>query len=475
MQRRRLTSLSEIRSFRPVILIFAVLLGVGLAFLLNVDWREVAQPALIAVISTTLIVTLGPGTSSLSILRRDWFHPLVAPVMYVLFALMAPLLYLSFSRRPIGEVTSHDASALTTLVIGFCGLGFVLGVRLVLMSMRNWQTGHPNAFGMRHVRLRWLGRMLLLVALIARILVISQQLGRAYGQGSVRSGGIMVLDNVASICFFSGFVLTVLGNVVLRSRVLGKSEAILSCLYLLSALYVGNRSEFIAPAILILFSQHEFVRRMRLGGLAASTLFVLLVGQIVLGTRSGILPELAPQPVIERVLVDYVSPVFITNEIVTVVPLVSPFRGGSTYFAGLKRQLPSPIANAMFGPTDDTGSFVFRSLIGFQSQDAGFGFSLPSEGYLNFGIPGGLGAGFAAGAITAYAYRRWNKNISRPINVLYPIILATLPLNLRTDLLGQVKSILYPMVLVWLAFRLSRVGNGIDNRTVRVDYAEPKR
>ena len=59
--------------------------------------------------------------------------------------------------------------------------------------------------------------------------------------------------------------------------------------------------------------------------------------------------------------------------------------------AAFERQLPSPIAIPLFGPPDDTAARRFRALVGFNNPNQGIGYSIPAEGYLNFGRFGVFG------------------------------------------------------------------------------------
>jgi len=137
------------------------------------------------------------------------------------------------------------------------------------------------------------------------------------------------------------------------------------------------------------------------------------------------------------------------------VPFETSFLQGSTYVASIERQLPGAIAVAVFGPPTNTASFEFRRLIGFSNPDAGFGFSLPSEGYLNFGLGGVLAAALMLGGLLGYAARRTAIRPTHARHLLYAILLATLPLSFRSDALQQIKTVLYPMLLSMLVLRLA--------------------
>jgi len=59
-------------------------------------------------------------------------------------------------------------------------------------------------------------------------------------------------------------------------------------------------------------------------------------------------------------------------------------------------------------------------------------------------------------------YRRMELSGTRAIHLLYPVLVSTLPLSLRTDGVGQIKTVLYPMVILALVYELCRLGASVD-------------
>ena len=154
------------------------------------------------------------------------------------------------------------------------------------------------------------------------------------------------------------------------------------------------------------------------------------------------------------------TPSFDVSEIVRRVPAAHDYELGSTYLAGLERRLPSPIANRLFGTPDDTGAYVFRKILGFADPNVGFGFSLPSEGYLNFGFIGSFASALLLGVVLGFAFMRQVAPPRRALHLLYPMLVSTLPLAVRSDALGQIKWILYPSLIVAVILALSRTRSG---------------
>ena len=61
------------------------------------------------------------------------------------------------------------------------------------------------------------------------------------------------------------------------------------------------------------------------------------------------------------------------------------------------------------------------------------------------------------GALLGWSYRKSSGTPTRALHVFYPVLLAEIPHLIRTDALGGIKSILYPMLMLWVAFRLARM------------------
>jgi len=410
---------------------------------------------------------------SVRLANRDWFFPFAFPFFYVGISLMAPVLYLSVLRRRLGILDPSDVSLRLVEVFALTIVGLGIGLAAGMLVKRS-SDRPPRTLDYPRL-LRW-GRIGMALCLPAQAFEVFSRLGRPYGKGFVGFGLSQLIDNFASHVLFAAVILTVIANVHLRKSVLASLDVALLMSFTLSTLIIGSRAQMIAPAIFVMWAQHTFVRRIRLTWLLALTVFLLVVLQGVSGVRGGGEFYTSGESSVERTLDDLSSPVFITGMLLDRFPSTQDFTGGSTYLAAVTRQLPSPVAVALLGPPDDTGSFVFRRSIGFINPDAGLAFSLPSEGYLNFGMAGVLAAGLAVGLIMGFAYREHGFPPVRARLLLYPVMVASLPLGLRSDALGQIKGVLYPLlILAWVLHHLSdRVastsvtpGEGLEAHTTR--------
>jgi hypothetical protein len=120
--------------------------------------------------------------------------------------------------------------------------------------------------------------------------------------------------------------------------------------------------------------------------------------------------------------------------------------------------LPGPIARALFGAVSGTGTLVYREIINFTYAGQGWGFSLPTEGYVNFGFPGVVGAGAFLGALFGNTYKLAQRDQidNRIGSYVYPLLISYLPFGIRTDALGEMKSVIYPIIICYVALWLAK-------------------
>ncbi len=415
--------------------------------------RYVGDSSRLAVVAVGAIATYLILIRGL-VVRRDWFHPLVFPVVYFAISLFVPLLYLVILNQPLSSL--RPTAVTTTLVAVFSAslggliLGAVGGLRVKVLRET------PRERALDYHRLRWTARLSLLAALPPRGYSVITKIGQPYGQGQFDFGITKTLDNVAVALFLVGVILSVLANVRLSGRLAGRWELLLAGAFVVITLASGSRGELIAPALFVVWAQHRWVRPIRLRHAVALLAAVVLLFQGVAGVRKDQPFWDGAAAAAERTLIAVGVPLQVTSAVIRAVPDSYAFRQGSTYVAAVKRQLPSPVANRLFGNPDDTGSFVVREVTGFSDPNQGQGFALPAEGYLNFGLPGALLSALLVGALLGVAYRQQASIASRWQHLLYPVVLTALPYGLRADALAQIKQVLYPLALLGAALWLCR-------------------
>jgi hypothetical protein len=333
-------------------------------------------------------------------------------------------------------------------VVGLAA-GIAAGIRLPRLS------GLTRERPVEFHQVLYAGRAVLLVALGARLFTVVTTYGLPYGTGSVTFGFSSALEAVANVVLFAGTVVVVLANVRLRRRTLAFPDLALLAGFAFATLLAGSRGELLAPVLFVLFAHHTYIRKVGLAPLATAAIAILIIFQGVEGARQG-KPFLAnPQLGIERTLGSIATPIQVQTLVMQRVPSRQGYLGGSTYVASAVRQVPGPIANAALGPPDDTASFQLRRILEQTNPNFGYGFSLPSEGYLNFGLLGVPVVMLLFGGILGWAYRQQAPLPSRPIHLLYPILVATVPIAYRSDALEQLKLVLYPMLLLTVVLYLS--------------------
>ena len=373
--------------------------------------------------------------------RFQIFHPAAIPSLYVGFSLLAPLWYTSVTGTSVGSLARGEAiSPRTQQLLVLAVASFFAGA---LIKTKADKARLPAVSS--ELTLVQLARVLLILGIL---LLIPSVLG-----GDVRSRGVDQLNygiqnSVTSLVF----ILTMVGQMLLhatRARLGRRMTAVDFTLIIAAAALsglTGRRSQVIAMVLLFLF--FHWRRSGRVWGVTLGVFFAGAISLTILAYRSA--GSSAAKSPIEALLGDMAVGAFTTGATVERVPYAWPYEQGSTLVAALIRQLPSPLANRFIGPPDDTGALVFRRLLGFSDSNQGFGFSLPAEGYLNFGVPGIVIVMFALGALTSFLYHRFDIDTMSAVTLSYPIVVAELPYLLRSDFLGAGKLILYQTVLIAL-------------------------
>jgi hypothetical protein len=215
-------------------------------------------------------------------------------------------------------------------------------------------------------------------------------------------------------------------------------------------------------SILIFMTRKRGSKLRTLLGLSAILAFAYIVVLYRVTVTSGSRPES-----IDSALLQDLGSVTFTTGVTATLMGEGPYLNGASIIAGLIRQLPGPLSNLLFGPPDGTGAFQFRRLSGLASDGNGFGFSIPAEGVLNFGMAGAFVVPFVAGVLMAWIYARFSLVGSRAIHVLYVVAASTLPFAFRSDTLGAVKGVLYPGVILACAFGIAAAARRAHARRAR--------
>jgi len=403
-------------------------------------------------IAFAVIVVLAVLAVGLVRLRsREWFHPFAFPFVYVSLTLLLPVLYLVGTQRTIGAIQPEQvSSALVGLfLLVIAGMAIGTGASMALAQRKETTESAP----LNYAAILRAGRWLIGLGIIWRVWQLPSALELPYGYGSVNYSMRAAILTIVNGLFFIAVIFTVLANSQRGLAILSRFDLGLVAIFASLTLITGSRGSLVAPALFILWGYHTFQRRIALWqGLVAAALIVSIVTFVGIH-RSGEEVKLEKDQLASPALGPISTPALITSILLERVPSRYPFEHGGTYLAALQRQLPGPVSRVVLGPPQQTGTFVFRRIIRFTNVNAGFAFSLPSEAYLNFGAPGTLVAGLLLGSLLGFAYRKHVSMATRPLHMLYPILISLLPLGIRSDAVFQIKSVLYVMIALMVVHK----------------------
>jgi len=419
------------------------------------------------------LVTIG-GSVGVCVLgrmaRRDWFHPFLFPFGYVALTLLAPLTYLVIGHQSIGVLAPSEGSLGLTAAFTLTLAGLASGTGLGMAVTSSLQTRRMQR-RVDNSNLLFLGRLALAVTIPLRLYEIATHIGQPYGQGSaVDFGPDKALAAASVMLLLVGVILVVVANTQLRDTIATRSDFGLFALVAVPTLLSGSRGDLVAPVVFALWAHNTYVRRIHLGTGFVVAVVIVFLFQGVSGSRSGAAFYEGPQQAVARTLSTIGVPAFTTARTIEHVPTDQPFLHGTTYLSAIERQLPSFVATPLLGPPTDTGTFVFRRVIHFNSPNAGFAYSLPAEGYLNWGFLGVFGVAALGGVLLGYSYKKQGSPPTRALHLLYPVIVASLPGSLRSDAVAQIKLVFYPMVILATAYAIARIADARD-----VSPSSPKR
>ncbi|MEO5920112.1 MAG: O-antigen polysaccharide polymerase Wzy, partial [Pseudolysinimonas sp.] len=318
---------------------------------------------------------------------------------------------------------------------------------------------------------RDIGRAILVLAFVAKVyqlIVEGPVFLRVYGADQL----VYDVDTVVGVLGGSlvpvGALLVMHGNMKVRNRPLAAFDWILlGAIVLITLVFLGNRSEVIAPVVLFLWfqlgSRGRFSRTIVVGVIAAAGAAFAVIAQLRVRASGA-----EAYPLVENILVDTSSPVLLTSDVTRLVPSQVDFFWGSTYVEALKYMLPGPVSRALFGDPTGTGAFVYRDLIDFHSTGQGWGFAQPTEAYMNFGFAGVIVIAALLGVLYAWAHQSALRTRDGVRSLIYPLLLSYLAFGVRSDALGQLKSIVYPLIIIIVAlavekFLLGRTGGVVGS------------
>lgn len=423
---------------------------------------------------STAAVALFVAISNYSNERRPWesvLDPRVGPLAYIVYALLVPPIYMTVTGNGIGSISSESLTPITTVIMCTTTLSYIFGATVFArFSSRGsreqaWArtAGEPRVQSLMSSNARTvlqLGRALLILAFLAKVYEVRSNgtvFSGTYGANQLDFGANSSIAVLGESMVGVGALLVMFGNTRTGLSPLRKIDfALLASVLLVSVVLLGSRGEALAPIILYVWFRARMGRRVRRVALVTGVALMSVALLVVWQTRSA--SAAGGYSLIQQLLWQTSSPQLLTWNVTNLVPETNDFYFGSTYLNALKFFAPGPITRAIFGQPEGTGALAYRELIGFTDPNQGFGFALPTEAYLNFGLFGVAVAGFGLGALLQVTFN-WAIDPERAEGVssfVYPLLVSYLPYGLRTDALGQLKSIIYPLLLIALALLVIR-------------------
>lgn len=389
---------------------------------------------------------------------RDLFHPLAFPTAYIGLSFLVPVWVFITQRSPMRFDPDSFASNTANLVtIGLACL--VAGLAWPWRPSKSTVNKEVDGSTLLHG-----GRLL---AATATVLTMNSVRLGAIEQRGLAQTTYGLTESVTTATLILGplsLLLIALGHraqhgterlrlfdwllvAALATSIGLTGERGGTIVVLLMLLYVHTRGRVRPVVTLTLFS-----------AMAAVTVLILSLREVARGNRaqrSGVLEVLAG---------DWSVATYTTGITAASVPENAPFALGHTYVVAILRQLPSPVANRLLGQPHDTATYRFREMIGYSNPNQGFGYSLPAEGYLNFGIFGLIIACLMFGLMGSWLYNRPGWPSARLSTLAYAIYVTALPAMLRSDALGTIKALLYPLLIATVILFLARWAHGRRHR-----------
>jgi hypothetical protein len=385
----------------------------------------------------------------------DLFHPLGFPLLYVGFSFLAPLWLDDVAGTPLRGLRGSTPIASDTVALMIIGVaGFAAG-SVVRFRPRQPSAPRRAIAPVSPSRLLAVGRLLLLLPLTISLERVIAGAVRHRGLNQLVVSPHSVLSALLDPTEIAAVVLILVAHRMARhDRLMHRLDWLLVGGLILLIGARGSRGN--AIALMLVLTLGAAYRRGRIRAVLLGVGVMAVFGVVVLQYRSTQAGHEASRGAVDTLVGDMTVASFSTGATAWVVPSQVPYAHGSTYVAALERQLPSPLVTPVLGAPDDTAARRFRQLIGFTNPDAGIGYSIPAEGYLNFGRLGVFGVMLGLGLVLAAAYARFDPLAERTTRLLYPVTVAVLPFGLRSDSLGLTKTILYSAILIQLALVLAR-------------------
>lgn len=435
-----------------------IIAGAGAASLLVVRITDVVSARMREPVVLALML-IGVGLLSLRYSRTlptpSWFHPLALPALYLSIVMTIPAIWSMLSGQRLGLLDPSDVDRGLVGISVLTLLGFISAAVLLARFQKQRPRGAKRpSRGIDYRTVSYAVRGLMILLITVSLVGFVQVSGSPYGANQIGYSVHQAAFSAVTI----GFVPTLLLHLNAEQKLHGRVRflSLMMPLFLVATrLAAGDRIILLALSIVLLWYRDVFVRRWQGVSLAIIGAIMLTILGAIAPIRSLTFKAADANEAISTGIHSISSPLGITATLDDLIPSTAEYQDGRTYLEATKYLLPGPFARTLFGEPEETGTFLFRRLMGFSNESVGFSFSMTSEAFLNFGLLGVAGVAFLSGAGLTLTWTWFDERMDRTRHYLYPLLVAYFPLLLRSDFLTQAKLILYGLGLVTFVLRLA--------------------
>lgn len=434
--------------------------------------RAIAAPAILASASVTTVLAIANSVHS----RRtqgyvDIWHPSLFPALYISASFLAPTWVTFVMDQPVGSLAFNiPVSPLTPLLVSIASATFSIAASFPFRERQPKVENEPFRIGYAKT-LSTAGFALLLASLAMAFMKLARGGVANYGVAQTTWSASDMLDVLLGMLPAIGVSLIFLSRSIRGLPIFQISTLTLLALIVVVAAGSGSRNPLL-KAILPVLIYYTWTKRRHL--LPATVGFGIALSMAAfVRYRSSALGGFDDRPTLEIILGDLAPVPFTLGAVANAVPDSHPYLLGSTMAAAAIRLLPSPVANALFGEPDGTGGPVFRTISGVTDPNYGTGFSLPAEGYLNFGFLGMISMMVAIGLLFPWLYA--HRKGAGTLAILYPIIVASAPFAIRNDILGAGKTVVYPVIFTMILVATARSNGYLTKRRAAIKERQAQR
>lgn len=383
--------------------------------------------------------------------RADWLAPSGLPSIYVFASFLLPTYAMFAQGQRFSIFTQESLSESTPTLVATCALSFFLGA-----SFRPRKKVTTQLPGDAPGALARVGTVLFVATLLLNVYLLTSRGVAVRGQQQTTYTGLSFIGPLVNMMGPCSILMLLASKESAKLKGIWAPPPALAAVVLISLIVLnGDRASAVGIVFLLLYGATR--NKARTAALILTLAAVTMLAAQVSEYRQGAAGGASQITTADSTLGDLSVVTYTLGATAAHVPSEMNFAYGSSILDGAIRQLPSPLALRLLGPPEGSGTLRFRQIVGYQDPNNGLGFSLPAEGYLNFGL---LGAGIIClflGLLLSFLYGLSQSHAGTTLGkYLYPLALSSFAFALRSDFYGAVKGFLYPAIFLWLALMFSQ-------------------